>query len=173
LTDRSTLVADGGDFVGTASYVVRPRAPTRWLDPGVFGTLGVGAGFALASKLVRPDDDVWLIWGDGAAGYGIVELDTFVRHKLPVICVVGNDGAWTQIARGQVPMLGDDVGTQLGRTKFHEAAEALGAHGLLLDDASKIETTLREAREAARNGRAVLVNAQIGVSAFREGSLSM
>ncbi|MHB1312813.1 MAG: thiamine pyrophosphate-binding protein, partial [Gemmatimonadaceae bacterium] len=118
LADASTIVADGGDFVGTASYVVRPRAPMRWLDPGVFGTLGVGAGFALAAKLVRPDDDVWLLWGDGAAGYGVVELDTFVRHGLPVICVVGNDGAWTQIAREQVPMLGDDVATQLGRTWF-------------------------------------------------------
>ncbi len=173
LTKQSTIVADGGDFVGTASYVVRPRAPMRWLDPGVFGTLGVGAGFALASKLVRPDDDVWLMWGDGAAGYGIVELDTFVRHGLPVICVVGNDGAWTQIARGQVPMLGDDVGTQLGRTAFHETAESLGARGFLLDDQSTIETTLRKARDTARGGTPVLVNAMIGVGEFRKGSLSM
>ncbi len=173
LTERSTLVADGGDFVATASYVVRPRAPMRWLDPGVFGTLGVGAGFAMAAKLARPDDEVWLMWGDGAAGYGVVELDTFVRHGLPIICVVGNDGAWTQIARGQAPMLGDDVGTQLGRTAFQETAESLGARGLLLDDASKIESTLREAREIARAGRPVLVNAMIGTGEFRRGSLSM
>ena len=173
LTERSTVVADGGDFVATASYVVRPRAPMRWLDPGVFGTLGVGAGFAMAAKLARPDDEVWLMWGDGAAGYGIVELDTFVRHGLPVICVVGNDGAWTQIARGQLPMLGDDVGTQLGRTAFHETAESLGTCGLLLDDASKLEATLRGAREIARGGRPVLVNAMIGVGEFRRGSLSM
>jgi acetolactate synthase-1/2/3 large subunit len=173
LTERSTIVADGGDFVGTASYVLRPRAPMRWLDPGVFGTLGVGAGFALACKLVRPDEDVWLMWGDGAAGYGVVELDTFVRHGLPIICVVGNDGAWTQIARGQVPMLGDDVGTQLGRTAFHETAESLGARGLLLDDPSRLEATLREARATARGGRAVLVNAMIGAGEFRKGSVSV
>lgn len=173
LGDASTIVADGGDFVGTASYVLRPRAPMRWLDPGVFGTLGVGAGFALAAKLVRPDDDVWLVWGDGAAGYGVVELDTFVRHNLPVICVVGNDGAWTQIARDQVPMLGDDVGTQLGRTAFHEVAEALGARGLLLDDPSRVAATMMEARAIARGGRPVLVNAHIGVSEFRKGSLAM
>jgi acetolactate synthase-1/2/3 large subunit len=173
LTERSTIVADGGDFVATASYVVRPRAPMRWLDPGVFGTLGVGAGFAMAAKLARPDEEVWLMWGDGAAGYGIVELDSFVRHGLPIICVVGNDGAWTQIARGQMPMLGDDVGTKLGRTAFHETAESLGARGLLLDDASKIEATLREAREIARGGRPVLVNAMIGTGEFRKGSLSM
>ncbi len=173
LADASTIVVDGGDFVGTASYVLRPRAPMRWLDPGVFGTLGVGAGFALAAKLVRPDDDVWLLWGDGAAGYGVVELDTFVRHGLPVICVVGNDGAWTQIAREQVPMLGDDVGTQLGRTRFHEVAEALGARGLLLDDPARIAETMREARRLARTGTVVLVNAHIGVSEFRKGSMSM
>jgi len=173
LTERATVVADGGDFVGTASYVVRPRAPMRWLDPGVFGTLGVGAGFAAAAKLARPDDDVWLLWGDGAAGYGVVELDSFVRHRLPVICVVGNDGAWTQIARGQVPMLGDDVGTQLGRTAFHEVAESLGARGILLDDPARVAATLREARDAARGGTPVLVNAMIGVGEFRKGSLSM
>ena len=173
LSDTSTIVADGGDFVGTASYVLRPRAPMRWLDPGVFGTLGVGAGFALAAKLVRPDDDVWLMWGDGAAGYGVVELDTFVRHKLPVICVVGNDGAWTQIARDQVPMLGDDVGTQLGRTAFHEVAESLGARGLLLDDPSRVASTMLEARAIARGGTPVLVNAHIGVSEFRRGSMAM
>jgi len=173
LTERSTIVADGGDFVGTASYVVRPRAPMRWLDPGAFGTLGVGAGFAIASKLLRPDDDVWLLWGDGAAGYGAVELDTFVRHGLPVICVVGNDGAWTQIARGQVPMLGDDVATQLGRTAFHTVADSLGARGLLLDEVSRVDAVLREAHDTARAGTPVLVNALIGTSEFRKGSLSM
>lgn len=173
LAGQSTIVADGGDFVGAASYVLRPRAPMRWLDPGVFGTLGVGAGFALAAKLVRPDDDVWLVWGDGAAGYGVVELDTFVRHGLPVICVVGNDGAWTQIARDQVPMLGDSVGTQLGRTAFHEVAESLGARGLLLDDPARVAATMLEARKIARTGRPVLVNAHIGVSEFRKGSMSM
>ena len=89
LDDDSVLVGDGGDFVATASYTVRPRGPLSWLDPGVFGTLGVGAGFALAAKLVRPDADVWLLWGDGAAGYSILELDTFVRHGLPIIGVIG------------------------------------------------------------------------------------
>lgn len=173
LTDGATIVADGGDFVGTASYVVRPRSPLRWLDPGAFGTLGVGAGFAMASKLLRPDDDVWLLWGDGAAGYGVVEIDTFVRHGLPIISVVGNDGAWTQIARDQVPMLGDDVATQLGRTAFHDVADALGARGFVVDDPSKIESTLLEARATARDGRAVLINAMIGVGEFRKGSLSM
>jgi hypothetical protein len=78
--DDAVMVADGGDFVATASYIVRPRGPLSWLDPGAFGTLGVGAGFALGAKLARPDSEVWLIWGDGASGYGLAEFDTFVRH---------------------------------------------------------------------------------------------
>ncbi|MBW7934887.1 MAG: hypothetical protein H3C62_15020 [Gemmatimonadaceae bacterium] len=102
-----------------------------------------------------------------------MELDTFVRHGLPLIAVIGNDGAWTQIARGQVELLGDDVATQLGRTAFHAVADALGARGLLLDDPSQVTSTLRTARNLARSGQVVLVNAHIGVGEFRKGSLAM
>ncbi len=111
--ENAIFVADGGDFVGTASYILRPRGPLAWLDPGAFGTLGVGAGFALGASVVKPPSEVWLVWGDGACGYGLAEFDTFVRHGIPVIAVVGNDAGWTQIAREQVKMLGDDVGTVL------------------------------------------------------------
>ncbi len=90
IDDRSILVADGGDFVATAAYTLRPKMPLSWLDPGPFGTLGVGAGFALGAKLSRPDAEVWLLYGDGAAGYSLQEFDTFVRHGVPVIAVVGN-----------------------------------------------------------------------------------
>ena len=76
-----------------------------WLDPGAFGTLGVGAGFALGAKLCRPEAEVWALFGDGALGYSIAEFDTFVRHGVPIIAVVGNDAGWTQIAREQVPIL--------------------------------------------------------------------
>lgn len=85
LPKNSILVADGGDFVATGSYILRPRGPLSWLDPGAYGTLGVGAGFALGAKLARPDAQVWLLWGDGSAGYSIAEFDTFKRHKVPVI----------------------------------------------------------------------------------------
>ena len=126
-------MADGGDFVATASYVLRPRRPLSWLDPGAFGTLGVGAGFALGAKLVRPTADVWVVYGDGSVGYSLAEADTFARHGLGVIAVIGNDGGWTQIAREQVEVLGDDVGTVLSRTDYERAAEGLGARGLRLD----------------------------------------
>ena len=70
--------------------IVRPRGPLRWLDPGAFGTLGVGAGFAIGAKLCHPQSEVWVLWGDGSLGYGLVEYDTFVRHGLPVIALRRN-----------------------------------------------------------------------------------
>ena len=173
LGDDSVIVADGGDFVGTAAYVLRPRAPLSWLDPGPFGTLGVGAGFALAAKLVRPNADVWIVYGDGSVGYSLAEADTFARHGLGVIAVVGNDAGWTQIARGQVDILRDDVGTVLAATDYDRAAEGLGARGLRLDDDAGLEPVLGEALRIARDGRPVYVNALLGRTDFRKGSLSI
>ncbi|HEX4954522.1 MAG TPA: thiamine pyrophosphate-binding protein [Thermoanaerobaculia bacterium] len=173
LPDASVLVADGGDFVATASYVVRPRAPLCWLDPGAFGTLGVGAGFALAAQLCRPGSEVWLLWGDGAAGLSLADFDTFARHRLPVIAVVGNDASWAQIAREQVEMLGDAVGTELARSDYHVAAQGLGGEGLLLTRPDQVEATLAEARRLAAGGRPVLINAHLAKTDFRKGSLSM
>ncbi|MCP4658415.1 MAG: thiamine pyrophosphate-binding protein [bacterium] len=173
LGDDSVVVADGGDFVATASYTVRPRGPLRWLDPGVFGSLGVGGGFAMAAKLVRPPAEVWLLYGDGSAAYSLAELDTCVRHGLPVIAVVGNDGGWTQVAREQVEILGDDCGTVLRRSDYHLVAEGYGGRGLLLERTEEVPRVLAQAREIARGGTPVLVNALIGKTDFRKGSISI
>jgi acetolactate synthase-1/2/3 large subunit len=171
--DNAVFVADGGDFVATASYILRPRGPLAWLDPGAFGTLGVGAGFALGASVVKPQSEVWLVWGDGACGYGLAEFDTFVRHGIPVIAVVGNDAGWTQIAREQVKMLGDDVGTVLARTAYHEVAKAFGAQGVEIRTASGVDAGLAEARRLAASGKPVLVNVWLDRTEFREGSISM
>jgi len=173
LPDDSVLVADGGDFVATASYVVRPRRPLSWLDPGVFGTLGVGAGFALGAALCRPEAEVWLLYGDGAAGYSLAEMDTFVRHGIGVIAVVGNDAGWTQIARDQVEILKDDVGTVLARTDYERVAEGFGAAGLRIEKPADIAPALSEARRLVRARRPVLVNAWLAKTEFRKGSMSI
>jgi acetolactate synthase-1/2/3 large subunit len=173
IDDQSIIVADGGDFVATASYTIRPRGPLSWLDPGVFGTLGVGAGFAMGSKLCHPEKEIWLIYGDGAAGYTLQEFDTFVRHGLPVIAVVGNDAGWTQIARDQIPLFNDDVATALRYTDYHIVAEGFGGKGFLLDKPENIDDILAEAKKAAKDGRSVLINALIGKTEFRKGSISM
>lgn len=173
LDDDSVVIGDGGDFVATASYIVSPRKPYSWLDPGVFGTLGVGAGFAMGARAVRPKADIWLLYGDGAAGFSIMEFDTFARHGLPVIAVVGNDAGWTQIAREQVDALGDDVGCALTHMDYHKVAEACGGVGIVIKEPGQVESGLREARDVARSGKPVLVNAIIGKTDFRKGSISM
>jgi acetolactate synthase-1/2/3 large subunit len=171
--ENAVIVADGGDFVATASYIVHPRTPLSWLDPGVFGTLGVGAGFALGAALARPGSEVWIIYGDGACGYSLVEFDSFVRHGIPVIAVVGNDAGWTQIAREQVKMLHDDVGTVLARSAYHEVAAGFGAEGILVKTNAEVPAALARARAAARAGKPVLLNVWLDKTAFREGSISM
>ena len=173
LPDDSVIVADGGDFVGTASYIVKPRKPLCWLDPGVFGTLGCGAGFALGASLCRPDHEVWTVFGDGSVGYALAEFDTFARHGIPVIAVVGNDGSWAQIAREQVKMLDDDVGTVLARSDYQLVTAALGGHGIVVKHGDQIPAALAEARDVAAKGKPVLVNAWLDKTDFREGSLSM
>ena len=173
MAEDSVIVADGGDFVATASYIMRPRKPLSWLDPGVFGTLGVGAGFAMAAQAVRPDAEVWLIYGDGAAGFSMIEIDTFVRHGLPVIAVIGNDAGWTQIARDQVVILKDDVGTVLARSDYEKVAPAFGGVGLRITKPSQIQTVLKKAKALAKEGKPVIINCHIGTTDFRKGSISM
>ncbi len=173
MADDAVIVGDGGDFVATASYVLHPRGPLKWLDPGPYGTLGVGAGFAMAAKLVQADAEVWIIYGDGAAGFSLVEFDSMVRHGLPVIAVVGNDAGWTQIARDQVVLLEDDVGTVLARTRYDRVAEGFGGVGLQVTTEEELALALREAKRHAAEGRPVLINVQIGVTEFRKGSISM
>lgn len=173
MADDAVLIVDGGDFVATAAYILRPRKPLSWLDPGVFGTLGVGGGFAVGASKVRPGKEVWLIYGDGSCAYSLAEIDTYVRHGLAPIAVIGTDGSWAQIAREQVPLLGDDIGTVLRRTDYHEAAQGYGAVGLLLDDPSKIDSTIDHAKKLAASGKPVVINVHIASSEFRKGSISM
>lgn len=173
LDEKSVLVADGGDFVGTASYILRPRAPLTWLDPGVFGTLGIGGGFALGAKLCRPDHDVVLIYGDGSAAYSLAEFDTFVRHKLPVIAIIGNDASWSQIARDQIDILKDDCGTVLAHSDYEKVAIAFGGKGRRVTTLAEFIEAWKEGQDSIRKGVPYLINAILQPSDFRKGSLSM
>ena len=173
IDENSVIIGDGGDFVATASYILRLRSPLSWLDPGAFGTLGSGGGFALAAQVARPDAEVWLLYGDGSAGYTLAEFDTFARHGLPVIAVIGNDASWAQIARDQVRLLGSSLGTDLARTDYHMVGQGYGAAGLCVDTPDGVMPTLLRAKEIARGGQPVVVNVMIGQTDFRQGSLSM
>lgn len=173
LDDNTILVADGGDFVATSAYTLRPRAPLSWLDPGVFGTLGVGAGFALGAKLVFPEKDVWIIYGDGSAGYSMMEYDTFVRHKLPVISVIGNDACWTQIARDQVDFLKSDCAMNLAYSDYQMIAKAFGAEGARVETMEAFNNAVADAKRLSKAGTPYVINAIIGETEFRKGSISM
>jgi len=173
MADDAVLVVDGGDFVATASYIVRPRAPLSWLDPGVFGTLGVGGGFALGASLVRPGREVWLIWGDGSSAYTLAEFDSFVRHGVAPIAIIGNDASWAQIAREQVEILGTTLGCDLRRTDYHKVAEGYGGVGLQLTDPARVDATLAEAKAIAKAGRPVCINVHLRKTDFRKGSISI
>jgi acetolactate synthase-1/2/3 large subunit len=173
MDDDALIVVDGGDFVATGAYILQPRGPMRWLDPGVFGTLGVGGGFALGAGLTRPDSEIWLVWGDGSSGYSLAEFDTYVRHGLAPIAVVGTDASWAQIEREQVEILGTDLGCELRKSEYHKVAEGYGGEGILVDDPDDVDDALREAKEIAGSGTPVLVNVHLADSDFRKGSISM
>ena len=173
IDEESILIADGGDFVGTASYTVRPRNPLGWLDPGPFGTLGVGGGFAIGAKSSFPEKEVWVFYGDGASAYSLAEFDTLCRHKLPVIAIIGNDASWQQIAREQKQMLGSNIGTELSFNAYEKVVEGYGGKGYYVENHDTLNETLKRAKEDAKLGYPVLVNIKISKSDFRKGSISV
>jgi acetolactate synthase-1/2/3 large subunit len=147
VTPDTIVVGDGGDVVGCASKIVRLQRPGQWLDPGPFGCLGVGPPFAIAAKLLHPDRRLLLIAGDGALGLNGMELETAIRFKLPMTCIVGNDGGWGQIRNPQLSFFGADraVATSLPTTRFDLIVEALGGRGVLIREPKEIGPALERA----------------------------
>lgn len=173
LPEDVVLVADGGDFAATASYTIKPRKALHWLDPGVYGTLGVGGGFALGAALHYPEDEIWIIYGDGSAGYSLAELDIFAKHGLKVCAVIGNNASWEQIARDQRTMLGSGAAIELRHSDYHLVSQAFGGAGERVDDLEAFRGAVQRAREHMNQGIPYVINAIIGRSDFRKGSISM
>ncbi|MCL6258229.1 thiamine pyrophosphate-binding protein [Aquiflexum sp. TKW24L] len=173
LPEKAVLVADGGDFVATASYTLRARQPVSWLDPGAYGTLGVGAGFAIAAALVYPDRPVWILYGDGSAGYSLIEFDTFQRHGLAITALIGNDACWTQIARDQVEFLGSDCAVTLDASDYEKIPLAFGVEGQKTESLEAFVSAVKQAIASNQQGKSYLINAIIGKTDFRKGSISV
>jgi len=155
--DRDAVViGDGGDFVSYAGRVVETYEPGCWMDPGPYGCLGSGPGYALAAKLARPDSQVCLLLGDGAFGFSGMEFDSFVRHGLPVVGVMGNNGIWGLEKHPMEFLYGYSVAAELQPgARYDEVVRALGGHGELVER----PTELRPALERAfASGRPALVN---------------
>jgi acetolactate synthase-1/2/3 large subunit len=140
------IVGDGGDFVSFAGRLIERSRPGLWIDPGPFGALGSGPGYAMAAKLARPDRQVVLLSGDGAFGFSAMEFDTMVRHHIPVVCVVGNNGIWALEKHPMMSMLGASVAADLGqKTRYDKVVEALGGYGELVERPKEIRPALERA----------------------------
>jgi thiamine pyrophosphate-dependent acetolactate synthase large subunit-like protein len=140
------LVGDGGDFVSFAGRLIEREEPGLWMDPGPYGCLGSGPGYAMAAKLARPERQVVLLSGDGAFGFSAMEFDTMVRNRIPVVCVVGNNGIWGLEKHPMQSLLGTTVAADLGpRTRYDEVVRALGGHGELVERAQDIRPALDRA----------------------------
>ncbi len=171
--NNSIFISDGGDFAAISSYILHPRKPLSWLDSGVFGTLGVGAGFALGAALCNPSDYVFIIYGDGSFGYSLAEFDTFTKLGLKICAIVGNNGSWEQVARDQVSLLGADTATTLPCSDYQLIAKSFGANGERTETIGEFEGAFKKAIESMNKGVPYLINAIIGSTSFREGSISM
>jgi acetolactate synthase-1/2/3 large subunit len=155
--DRGAIVVcDGGDFVSYAGRVVDSYEPGCWLDPGPFGCLGSGPGYALAAKLARPDRQVVLLLGDGAFGFSGMEFDTLARHGVDVVGVMGNNGIWGLEKHPMEFLYGYSVAAELRpATRYDEVVAALGGQGELVERPDQLRGALERAFSA---GVPALVN---------------
>jgi acetolactate synthase-1/2/3 large subunit len=149
------VICDGGDFASYAGQAVDRYEPGTWLDPGPFGCLGAGAGYALAAKLAHPDREVVILYGDGAFGFSAIEYDTLARHGVHVVGVMGNNGIWALEKHPMEFLYGYAVAADLvPETRYDELVGALGGHGEFVKDADAIRPALE--RALAQQGPALV-----------------
>ncbi len=143
------IVLDGGDNTGGwFAPLTKPRFMGQMMTSGSLGCLGVGTGFALAAKLAHPDKQVLIHFGDGSFGLHAMEFDTFVRHNLPIVAVISNDGLWGMVKHWQVMDYGDNrcIGTRLKPLqRYDKVVEALGGYGEYVDKPENIKPALSRA----------------------------
>ncbi|MGZ5366479.1 MAG: acetolactate synthase [Aeromicrobium sp.] len=164
LDDDAVVIGDGGDFVSFAGKFVEPKRPGGWLDPGPYGCLGAGMGAAMAARIARPASQVVLLYGDGAAGMSLIDVDTLVRHNLPVVMIVGNNSAWG-LEKGPMQFLyGYDVAADLApQTRYDQVVTALGGGGEAVTDPKAIGPAIDR---AFASGIPYLVNVMTDVTAM-------
>lgn len=156
LEPDATIIADGGDIVTFGARVLRVNEAAHWLDPGQMGCLGVGPGFAIAAALARPGKQIVLLMGDGSFGLNGMDFETMVRYNLPVVCVIGNDGAWGQIMRPQVQFFGHTTAGELSPgIRYDKVVEAFGGHGEFVTEPEQIRPALER---AFASGKTACVN---------------
>lgn len=163
LADDAVVIGDGGDFVSFAGKFVEPARPGGWMDPGPYGCLGAGLGAAMAARIARPSSQVVLLFGDGAAGMSIMDVDTLVRHRLPVVMIVGNNSAWGLEKMPMQMLYGYDVAADLApNTRYDQVVTALGGGGEFVTDPAQIGPAIDR---AFASGIPYLVNIATDINA--------
>ena len=174
LNDDTVYIGDGGDVVTISAQAVQPRSPGNWMDPGALGSLGVGTGFAMATKLVHPDKEVLCYYGDGSFGMTAFDMETANRFGAPYIAVIGNNSAMNQIRFGQITKYGEergDTGNLLGDVPFSKFGEMLGGYGEEVTEAAKIAPALQRAREEVKNtGKSAVINIWVDPNEYAPGT---
>lgn len=157
--DEAIIAVDGGDIVSSTARWLRTGAQGQLLDPGPFGALGTGPGFALAAAVACPQRTVGIVFGDGGFGFNGMEYDTFIRHGLPIIGVLGNDGLWNNIRTWHKANFPDHlVATELGIQRYDRVVAAMGGHGEFVERPQDLRPALDRARAS---GLPALVNVHI------------
>ncbi len=174
LTEDTIYIGDGGDVVTISAQAVQPRAPGNWMDPGALGSLGVGTGFAMASKLVHPHKEVLCYYGDGSFGMTAFDMETANRFGAPYLAVIGNNSAMNQIRYGQITKYGSergDVGNLLGDVPFSKFAEMLGGYGEEVRQPGQIAPALQRSREAIQStGKSAVINIWVDPNEYAPGT---
>ena len=174
LGEDTIYIGDGGDIVTISAQAVRPRNPGQWMDPGALGSLGVGTGFSMASKLAHPDKEVVCLYGDGAFGMTSFDMETAQRFGAPYLAVIGNNSAMNQIRYGQLAKYGPergDIGNKLGDVPFSQFGKMIGGYGEEVHEASEIQPALLRAREAiAKTGKCAVVNVWVDPNEYAPGT---
>jgi acetolactate synthase-1/2/3 large subunit len=154
LDSDAVVVCDGGDFASYAGRFVDVKVPGSWLDTGPYGCLGSGPGHAIAARVVHPDRQVVLLLGDGAFGFSGMDFDTMVRHRLPVVAVVGNNGIWGLEKHPMDALYGYDVAADLQPgCRYDEVVRALGGGGELVEDPNQLGPALDRAFAVSERDR--------------------
>jgi acetolactate synthase I/II/III large subunit len=149
LEPDAVTIGDGGDFVSYAGRYLEPGQPGTWLDPGPYGCLGTGMGYAMGARLTYPDRQICVLLGDGAAGFSLMDVEALVRQKLPVVIVVGNNGIWGLEKHPMQAMYGYDVAADLQPgLRYDKVVQALGGAGETVTKAAKLGPALKRAFDA-------------------------
>jgi thiamine pyrophosphate-dependent acetolactate synthase large subunit-like protein len=156
------LAVDGQEILNYGRQSIPTYVPGRRLNSGTFGTMGVGLPFGLGAKAAKPEAFVLVLHGDGSFAMNGMELDTAVRHKLPVLTVISLNGGWTADPERIKP------GRDLGYTRFHDLAESLDCYGEYVERPEDIRPALERAAEQVRAGRPALVNVRTDPDARAE-----